>query len=353
MTEMMPGAIMLQEIREQPEALQRLISAESKKVQAITDQWRVSPPAFISIAARGTSDHAAIYAKYLFETMNGIPVALAAPSVSSVYRAPVLWRGGLVIGISQSGEAADVIAVLEQARATGAYTLAITNVANSPLAAVAHDVVPLHANPEISVAATKTFTSTMAALFMISAALRGEQVLQQEVTRLPEICADVLRQEDAIAERVPRFRFLQECVLLGRGFNMATAYELGLKLRETCYIRTQPFASPDFVHGPIAILDEGFPVFAFANEGPVLDSVVDVLEKTRACGAELVVIGNAAAALRLADVPFAINEKISVPEHLTPFPCIIAGQLIAQRLSVLKGINPDQPRGLNKVTITM
>jgi glucosamine--fructose-6-phosphate aminotransferase (isomerizing) len=261
-------------------------------------------------------------------------------------------EGGLVIGISQSGEAADVIAVLRQAREQGAETLAITNEASSPLASIADHLLELHAAPELSVAATKTFTSTMAALLLISAAMSHREDLFDGLERLPTLIADVLREQDALRAQVERFRYLEDCVVLGRGYCMAVAYEFALKLRETCYLRSLPFATPDFVHGPIAILDEGFPLFAFANQGPSLPSVLDVINKSKDRGAEVMVIGNVEEALRIADVAFPINLTQQVPEVLSPFPAIVAGQLLAHRLSLIKGIDADQPRGLKKVTIT-
>lgn len=352
MADTLPGQIMLQEIHEQPAAIARLVDEERERVWHMCSSWHSAPPRFIMLAARGTSDHAALYAKYLFEIENGIPVALAAPSVASIYQARVRMDGALVIGISQSGEAADVIEVLQRARQEGAETLAITNVADSPLVGVADHLIALHAAPEKAVAATKTFTSTMAALLLLSAAISQSQSLHDGLDRLPALIADVLSGEDAIRAKVERFRYLEDCVLLGRGYNMATAFELGLKLRETCYLRTLPFATPDFVHGPIAILDEAIPVFAIANQGATLPSVLDVIGKSKARGAEVMVVGNAEEALQIADVAFPVNRGQQVPEVLSPFPSIVAGQLLAQRLAVLKGIDPDRPRGLNKVTIT-
>ncbi|HEY3375955.1 MAG TPA: SIS domain-containing protein [Armatimonadota bacterium] len=352
MTSRQYGRVMQAEIHEQPQVITNLLAAERDRVWDFAAKWRAHPPRGIFIAARGTSDHAALYAKYVFETMNGIPVGLMAPSVATIYQAKVDVRDYLVIGISQSGEAADVIAALELANRAGGETLAITNVGNSPLAQAAQQTLELHAEPEVAVAATKTFTTTMAALLLLSAAMGDNAALYAELARVPELIADVLTQEATLRAQIAQFRYMQECVVLGRGYNMAVAYELALKLRETCYIRSQPFASPDFVHGPIAILAEGFPVIAFANDGPSLPSVLDVLRKTKARGADTIVIGNASEALHEADIALPVNQGQAVPEIISPFPAIVAGQLLAQGLSVLKGINPDKPRGLRKVTIT-
>jgi len=352
MEKTIPGRHMLAEIREQPLAITRLVEAELNHVWAMAEHWHSKPPRFIFIAARGTSDHVALYGKYLFETMNGIPTGLAAPSISSVYQAKVRVEDALVIGISQSGEAADVVAVLEQAKRNGAETLAITNVSASPITAVADNTIELHAHPELAVAATKTYSSSLTALLMLAAAIGHDDTLCEYLRRIPALMQDVLCLEDQIRVKVERFRYLEECVVLGRGYNLGTAYELALKMRETSYTRAQPFASPDFVHGPIAIIDEGYPVIAIANNGPTLSSVMDVIAQVQARGAEAVVIGNATEALAIADIAFPLNAGEDVPEVISPFPATVAGQIFAYALSLLKGDNPDHPRGLHKVTIT-
>jgi len=348
-----PGQVMLKEIREQPQAISRLIEAEKPRVWKMAKRWNEVMPRFICIAARGTSDHAALYGKYLFETMNGIPVSLAAPSVASIYKADLRVEGGLFIGISQSGEAADVIAVIERARKGGADTLAITNVEKSPLAGAAQCTIPLHAGQEKAIAATKTFTASMAALLLISAAIGRNEGLLASLEEVPALVKESTRGTEKLRPKVERFRGLQECVVLGRGYNMSVAYELALKLRETSYLRAQPFASPDFVHGPIAIISEGYPVIAIANRGAVLPSILEVVKEAKSRGAETVIIGNAPEALEIADAAFPVNPGRDVPEVISPFPSIAAGQILAQALAVLKGFNPDRPHGLKKVTITL
>lgn len=352
MPEKSPGQRMSQEIREQPAAVNRLIDGELEHVWEMAGRWRRKRPVSIFIAARGTSDHVALYGKYLFEITNGIPMGLAAPSVASVYHAKVNVKGALFIGISQSGEAADVMGVLEQARAAGADTLAITNEADSPICQAADETILLRAGREKAVAATKTYTTSMAALLMLSAAIARSGELRDELRRVPELMANALRREAEIHTGVERFRYLTDCVVLGRGYNLCTAYELSLKLRETSYVRAQPFASPDFVHGPIAIVEAGYPVIAIANRGAVLESVKEVIAHVRRRGAEAVVIGNAPDALAMADVAFPTNPDIDVPEVISPFASAVAGQVFACALSVLKGNDPDHPRGLKKVTIT-
>jgi glutamine---fructose-6-phosphate transaminase (isomerizing) len=352
-TKTLSGKIMLSEINEQPEAISRLLERERKPVWEMAQRWIDKPPRFIFIAARGTSDHAALFAKYLFETMNGIPVGLASPSIASIYRAKVNMEGALLVGISQSGEATDVISVIQSAKRAGVDTLAITNAGSSKLAAAAQQVILLHAHPEKAVAATKTFTSTLASLVLLSAAIGNNTRLLGHLQKVPRLIEEVIKDAAQLQEKVERFRFLEECVVLGRGYNLANSYELALKLRETCYVRAQAYAAPDFLHGPIAILEKGYPVIAFANKGVTLFSMLDVILQAKARGAEVVVIGNAPDALTNADVAFPVNVRQSVPEVISPFPAIVAGQFFSETLSVLKGIDPDKPRGLHKVTITI
>lgn len=213
-----PGQLMISEVREQPQAIARLFDAQCERVWNMAERWRRNPPRFIFLAARGTSDHVALYGKYLFEIVNGLPVGLAAPSIATLYKANVNVAGGLAIGISQSGEAADVLAVLEQAAAGGADTLAITNVGDSPMARKAQHVIELHAKPELAVAATKTYTSSLGALLLLSAAIRNDLTLRQWLARVPKLMEEVLSREAEICAQVERFRFLRDCVVLGRGF---------------------------------------------------------------------------------------------------------------------------------------
>lgn len=346
------GVLMAQEIQEQPAAIARLLDRETARIWALATRWRVQPPRWIVMAARGTSDHAALYGKYACEIIAGRGVALGAPSIASIYQAPLDLRDVLVIGISQSGEAADIIALLQQAQAGGADTLAITNVETSPIVDAAQETILLHAGPERAVAATKTFTNTMAVLALLAAALADDPTLCAACQQLPQILADTLDETHDLPALAVRFRYLEDCVALGRSYNVATAHEFALKLRETAYVRVQPFASPDFVHGPIAILENGYPVIVFANEGLVLPSLLEVLAKVRSCGADIIAVGNAPAAWAQADLAIRLTGSSDLPEVLSPFPSALVAQQLAHAISCVKGYDPDQPRGLRKVTIT-
>ncbi|HBN09950.1 MAG TPA: glucosamine--fructose-6-phosphate aminotransferase [Cyanobacteria bacterium UBA8530] len=342
----MLGQTMLGEIHEQPRCLSRLLEREFPRVLGMGGKR----PRLIMLAARGTSDNAAHYAKYLFECQNGIPTALAAPSVLGIYEARLDLKDVLIIGISQSGQAADVIAFLEKGEKMGARTLAITNEVDSPLARIAMETIPCHAGREEAVAATKTYTSTLLALLMLSAAFDRDQSLISSIERLPDRIVECLSHEEGIRRKVERFRYLEQCVVLGRGFNLCTALELSLKLRETCYIQAQPFAAPDFLHGPIAVVERGYPVLAIAAEGAVLSSLLEVIGQVKKRGAEAVVFTNSAEIASQGD--HSISFGAGLPEVLSPFPAIVAGQVFAQALALIRGIDPDSPRGLCKVTVT-
>jgi glucosamine--fructose-6-phosphate aminotransferase (isomerizing) len=242
--------------------------------------------------------------------------------------------------------------VLAAGAETGARTLAITNVPDSPLAAAAQETLPLHAGPERAVAATKTFTNSVAALLLLAGALASSDDLRAGAARLPGLVADVLRGEETIRARVERFRYLEECVVLGRGYCLSIAHELALKLREAAYVRAQPYAAPDFLHGPIASLDARQAVLAIAARGRSLPSVHEAMAHARARGAEVVALGNAPEALDAADVGYPVLPDADCPEWLAPVPIMVAGQIFVHALALLKGIDPDRPRGLRKVTVT-
>ena len=213
-----------QEIHEQPEAVARLISSGSGDVGQIADRIRAADPQFVMIAARGTSDNAARYAKYLFGARNQLPVALATPSLFTLYHAPPRLRNALVIGISQSGQSPDIVAVVAEARRQGALTLALTNEPNSALAHTAELCLSLHAGEERSIAATKTYTNELTALAMLSAALEGDAEVQNQIARLPDLITETLRLNGDIRSEASRFAGARQFVVIGRGYNYATAY---------------------------------------------------------------------------------------------------------------------------------
>lgn len=356
---MRTNSLMLREIREQPQALARTLTSAQSVVQELKKRFATRRPRLIILVARGTSDNAALFGRYLLEVSTGIPVSLAAPSILTVYRSRLDLKDTLVVGISQSGESTDTNYVLEWAAKAGAATLGITNRARSSLAKIPDHLLLVKAGPERSVAATKTYTGQMLALYLLAHAL-GARIRMRDLERLPELAAKALKTEPEVAERAERYRFMRYGVVVGRGLNYANAFELALKLMETCYVVAERFSSADFLHGPIALVEPSFPVFLYASPGPVWRSLKEILDRLEALQAELLVFTDRghreayAARRRAIVVPEAVPVCPGMPEDLlTPIPYIIPGQLLAAYLAREKGLNPDRPRSLQKVTLTL
>jgi glucosamine--fructose-6-phosphate aminotransferase (isomerizing) len=338
------------EISEQPAALARFLDAEATNVARIAEAIRRAEVRYVVIAARGTSDNAATYAKYVFASFNRLPVALATPSLYTVYAAPPRLTGALVIGISQSGESPDIVAVAEEARRQNAPTLAITNFADSPLARAAEHVILQHAGEEQTIAATKTYTTQLGALALLSAALAEDRARRAELDAVPDAIARTLALSDAAEYAAARWAIATTMLIIGRGYNYATAFEIALKLKELAYVTAEPFSSADFMHGPIAVIQGGYPVLIVAPRGRVAGDLLEVARQLKARGADLVVISDVADALALSRAPLAL--PVSLAEWLSPLVAVVPGQLLAYHLTCAKGYDPDHPRGLTKVTRT-
>lgn len=338
------------EIFAQPQVLTTLLLQESTRVAEIAAQLRRQEISYIVIAARGSSDNAALYGKYLFATTVGLPVALATPSLYTLYRRPPRLDRSLVIGISQSGRSPDIVAVVEEAHRQEVCTLAITNDPDSPLAQVAAYTIPLHAGEERSIAATKTYTAQLMALALLAAHWAGDTACLHQLQEVPAAVSQGLSQAEHIARVAERYRYMTSCVVIGRGYNFATAYEIALKLKELTYVVAEPYSSADFQHGPIAMVANGFPVILIAPAGQVQPEIHHLAQNLRGKGAELLVISDVPETLALARIPLALPT--SLPEWLSPFSTIIPGQLLAYYLTRAKDYDPDHPRGLTKVTRT-
>jgi glutamine---fructose-6-phosphate transaminase (isomerizing) len=343
---------MLEEIRQQPEALERTLASELRRVERFRKLLEKKPPRLIVLVARGTSDNAALFGRYLLEITTGIPVSLAAPSIATIYEARVNYRDALVVAISQSGESTDTNLVLERARAQGALTLGITNEGRSTLARIAEHVFLVRAGREQSVAATKTYTGQLLMMYLLAYALGGG-VRIAELERVPEAVSTALEMEAEIDALSERYRFMRQAVVVGRGLNYANAFEFSLKLMETCYVVAERFSSADFQHGPIALVEQNFPVFAFAPPGGTWASMGEMLTKLHGLRAEIVAITDAANR----DVDACATKVVRLPrrikEVLTPIPYIVPAQLFAACLAAQKGLDPDRPRTLSKVTLTL
>ncbi len=341
---------LVDEIFAQPQVLRHALEIEYPRIQTIAEMIHRAAIRYVFLAARGTSDNAGLYLKYLFGAYNGLPTALATPSLFTIYERPPKLEGALVIGISQSGQSPDIISVLEEGRRQGCPTLAITNAPHSPLAQTADAVIDIHAGEERAVAATKSYTAQLLAIAMLSVALERSTERLAALHALPVLIEEVLAQTGTIETMAQRYRYMEQCVVLGRGYNYATAFEWALKMKELSYIVAQPYSSADFRHGPIAIVERGFPVLAIAPRDEVFSDLLALLHKlARERHAELVIISNETTALDLAITPLAIPP---IAPWLSPLVSIIPAQLFTLHLTRARGLDTEQPRGLRKVTRT-
>jgi glucosamine--fructose-6-phosphate aminotransferase (isomerizing) len=339
------------EIFEQPQRLGDLLNSQRDTVIKIAETIRSSGSKYVFLAARGTSDNAGRYANYLWGAHNHLPLALATPSLFTYYDEPPRLDGALVVGVSQSGQSPDIVSVLTEGRKQGCLTLAVTNDPASPLAEAAEMVLDIQAGAEKAVAATKTYTSELMALAMVSTALRGEASDWKDLEKIPGWINEVLHQDAVIARMAERFRYMQQCVVLGRGYNYATAFEWALKLKELTYVVAEAYSSADFQHGPIAMVEGGFPVLAVAPSGKVFDTLLEMLTKLRnKHNAELVVISDNEHALTMAQS--AVRLPLGIPEWLSPLVTIVAAQLFTCHLTLVKGYSTDAPRTISKITET-
>ncbi len=343
-------SFLYREIHQQPETLAKLLAAEKSTAAALATAIRAREISQVVIAARGTSDNAGRYAQYLLGAMNGMLVTLATPSLFSIYHHPPVFGNALVLGISQSGKSPDIVSVLAEAKKQGALTAAITNQPDSDLAQHADFTIALHAGAEKSVAATKTYTAELTAIAMLSTALAADGEMATALETLPQAVSETLALNPQVAQGVERYRYMQHCVVIGRGFNYATAFELALKLKELTYTIVEPYSSADFQHGPLAVIEPGFPVIVVAPVGVILPEMQSFVQTVKSRGAEVVVIGNDDAALAEAQLPLTIS---AVPEWLSPVVAILPGQLFAMHLAHTRHYPLDTPRGLQKVTETI
>lgn len=354
---------MRDEIRQQPDAIERTLKSEWRQAERLRSLLLAEQrPRFVVLAARGTSDNAAQFGRYLIEITTGIPVSLAAPSVYTLYQSSIDLRDALVIAISQSGESTDTNLVLERAKEAGAVTIGITNEPDSTLAKLSQVPFLVRAGKERSVAATKTYTGQLLAFYLIAYAL-GAAIKLDDLKKLPDLAASALKLETEIAERAERYRFMQHAVVIGRGLNYANSFEFALKLMETCYVIAERFSSADLLHGPIAMLEASFPAFVLAPGGVTWGSMRELVERLQSIKAETLLItdrGNKDAQRltglekKVVVIPTAVSSKSALPEELfTPIPYIVPGQLFAASLAGVKGLDPDQPRTLSKVTRTL
>ncbi|HUQ77617.1 MAG TPA: SIS domain-containing protein [Patescibacteria group bacterium] len=360
-----PPTLMRQEIEAIPGVVSRFLAESGPEVAAAAGAIRACDPGWVSLLARGTSDHAAIHLRYMIEAELGIVAGMAAPSTVTIYGASLRWRGGLVIAVSQSGRSPDLVAVLRAARAGRALTIAIVNDAGSPLASAAEYVIDCRAGEERSVAATKSYVGQVAAGIALVAALAPERALADALPRMPAILSAALGTAAAVihddAPIVEQFATSERSIVIGRGYEFATALETALKLKETGRLFAEGYSSADFSHGPVVLSEAGIPVLAIRPDGKMGPLVDEGIAAARATGSRPWVIGGAdldvgsgAASVASTDTTRVIRLPLpaDLPAPLASLVTIVPGQLLAEAVARRRGLDPDAPPGLSKVTLT-
>lgn len=332
------------ELREQPEALARLLERQADNAREVGELFRRDDVDYVLIASRGSSANAARYGQYLLGRAHRVPVAFATPSLYTLYEQPPRLKGALVIGISQSGESPDVRSVVEEAKRQGRPTIALTNTPGSPLARTADAVLPLEAGEERSVAATKTYLNSLGALALLFAASTRDNRALAELEGMPAQVAGQLERSAGDVEALEGVEAIGGGTVVARGIAFGTAYEIALKVRELSGLLFEAYSSADLMHGPVAAVTPDWPVVAVAPSGPARASMQDAIDALAARGARLYVIGD--------DPNAGLPLLPGVPEWLTPLTAVVPGQLLAKRIAELRGVDIDRPGGLSKITLT-
>jgi len=338
------------EIHEQPEVIRRLINDQGDVISTLAESINTRGIKHIFIAARGTSDNAGRYAKYLMGAHNRLVISLATPSLFTIYKRPPDLTDSLVLGISQSGKSPDIVSVLTEGQKQGALTAAITNVPDSDLGKAAQLVIDLQAGEEVSLAATKTYTAQLICLALLSTKLNPNNGNIQALAQLPDQIAAVFDYESNIVDLAERYRYMSHCAVIGRGYNYASAFEFSLKMKELTYTIAEPYSSADFLHGPVALVDRGFPTFVIAPEGEMTPKMESLIEKVLQRDAEVIIFSDQADLLRLSSLK--VQLPAGIPEWLSPISTIIPAQMFAMYLAHTRGYDVDNPRGLRKITET-
>lgn len=339
---------MRREIDEIPEAVQRLLTEGRSGILATAADIRERDPRFLLSVARGSSDHAATYLKYVSELLLGLPMASVGPSIKSIYGVDVAGEGSLCISVSQSGQSPDIVRLTQSFANTGAYAVAITNDATSPLSKAATATLPIHAGPELSVAATKTFVTSLVAGLWLLAELKGDAKLIKAIHDLPQHLSKATECDwSAVADAIVGSTECQSLFTLGRGPSWAISNEAALKFKETCQIHAESYSSAEVLHGPVSIVEPGFPVIAFAAKDAAEENIAEVADALANKGA----------------LAFATSDRVKSATRLPhvrtdhwitdPVASIVSFYGMVETIAARRGINPDTPRHLKKVTETV
>nr|WP_210272788.1 SIS domain-containing protein [Chthonobacter rhizosphaerae] len=336
---------MARETAEAPEAVARLIDREHGRIADLGRRIRELDPPVVATCARGSSDHAAGYLKYALELTTGVPVASIGPSVASVYGAPLRLTGGVLVTISQSGKSPDVVALQAAAKRSGALTVAFVNVEASPVGEAADVTIPLHAGPETSVAATKSFIASVAAAAALTAAITGDAALEAAVRRLPETLAGALKTDWSAADET--FRTAGSLFVVGRGPGFPIAQETALKAKETAAIHAEAFSTAEVMHGPLRLVENRFPVLALAPDDRAAEANRDGIGR-------LIKAGGTVFTATAIDMPGTRLATMPTGHGLTdPISIALSVYRFMERVTRARGLDPDAPLNLAKVTETV
>jgi glucosamine--fructose-6-phosphate aminotransferase (isomerizing) len=350
LSESSTGELFRAEIREQPQAINRLVEQE-QQFEAVSQRLVSFSPDLVRLVGHGSSDNAAAYGVYAFGLLPVWTALRDSISLSIYYGAEPDVTRSAVLALSQSGRTPDVVEYVDRARQRGALTIAVTNEPDSELGQAAELVLPLAAGPEHAVAATKTYVNQLAAVALLAACVAGRRrEIVEGLRRVSELMEAWLPTiEASVAAPANAFGFVGRMFVVGRGLEFATAREVALKLTETCRVAAVPFTATDLAHGPIAAVDPLFPVWTIASQDETLPAVLEAAARARTAGAALLASGNAAA--EVADASFVLPVPTAPRTLLSPLLSVLPGQLFAAALSRVKGLDPDHPDGLSKVTL--
>jgi len=342
---------MLKEIQQQPVIIPKTVKKNFNIIKKICDKIKTYDIRFIEFVARGSSDNACMFGKYFLEYMYGIPTGLMAPSLFSLYNEKTNLKNVLVFGVSQSGQTPEILEVLKKSKKCGAYTIGITNNPKSEIVNIADDVICLNAGKEQAVPATKTYTAQLAIFYIIGFVLAEKfKMLDNFVAKVPKFINEIINRKEEIKFIAQQYRFARDLVVLGRGLNISTAMETALKLKETCYVKAEALSASDFLHGPIAMVGQDLPVIIYAPKDPTFQHLFDTAKRLKnEFNTEMLIISTEK------EITKFTNNKVLIPKKVeplfSPIVYIVVGQLFAYYLAKSKNINPDNPRGLKKVTI--